>query len=87
MPGLTPDAQVLAYSAGCPRQIIRYKDKVYGLQCHLEITKEGIATMIKECPDDLKPSTYTQTQEQLLANDYQSINALMIQMLDKLIQQ
>lgn len=87
MPGITPQAQILAYSAGCPRQIIRYTNKVYGLQCHLEITKEGIATMIDACPDDLKPSTYTQTKDQLLSNDYQSINGLMILILDKLIQQ
>lgn len=84
MPGLTPDSQVLASSAGCPRQIIRYKDNVYGLQCHLEITKDGIETMINECPDDLRPSKFTQTKEQLLANNYYSINALMIQILDKL---
>lgn len=85
MPGLTPQAQILAYSAGCPRQIIRYSDKVYGFQCHLEITKDGIETMINACPDDLKPSTYTQTKEQLFANDYKSINGLMINMLDKFI--
>lgn len=84
MPGLTADAQILAYSTGCPRQIIKYKKNVYGLQCHLEITKDGIATMIEACPDDLKPSTYTQNKEQLLANDYQSINTLMIKMLDSL---
>lgn len=85
MPGLTADAELLAYSAGCPRQIIRYKKNVYGLQCHLEITKNGIATMIKECSDDLKPSAYTQNKEQIMANDYESINSLMIKILDKLI--
>lgn len=85
MPGLTPDSQILAYSAGCPRQIIRYKKNVYGLQCHLEITHEGIKTMIDACPDDLKPSTYTQTKQQLLANDYQSINNLMIEILNTMI--
>jgi GMP synthase (glutamine-hydrolysing) len=62
MPGLTKESALLAYSAGCPRQIIRYSPLVYGFQCHLEITKEGIEEMIKACPEDLKPSLYTQSQ-------------------------
>ncbi len=85
MPGLTADAQILATSAGCPRQIIKYDKHVYGFQCHMEITKEGIATMIEACPDDLKPSKYTQTVQQLFAHDYDSINRGMIKILDRLI--
>ncbi len=36
MPGLTKDAMIIAYSEGCPRQIIEYSDLVYGFQCHME---------------------------------------------------
>lgn len=32
MPGLTNDAEILAISEGCPRQIVRYTPKVYGFQ-------------------------------------------------------
>ncbi len=38
MPGMTAEATLLAYSAGCPQQIIRYAPFIYGFQCHLEIT-------------------------------------------------
>jgi GMP synthase (glutamine-hydrolysing) len=84
MPGETENSVLLAYSEGCPRQVIRYTPKVYGFQCHLEITKEGIETMIDACPGDLAPSKYTQTKEQLLSNDYQAINDYMIKILNRL---
>lgn len=86
MPGLTEEAVILAYSAGCPRQIVRYQPLVYGFQCHLEITKEGIESMIKAVPEDLRPSPYTQNQKELLIQDYGSINDLMIHLLNRFVQ-
>jgi GMP synthase (glutamine-hydrolysing) len=86
MPGLTEDSAVLAASAGCPRQIVRYAPNVYGFQCHLEITLEGIKTMIEAVPEDLKPSKFTQTKEELLSQDYEAINNMMIELLDRLTQ-
>ena len=85
MPGLTQNSQILAYSAGCPRQIIRYSDKIYGLQCHLEITKEGMETLIAACPQDLQPSTFTQSQKEILTQDYNIINNTMFKLLERLI--
>lgn len=85
MPGATPTAVLLATSQGCPQQAFRYQDKVYGLQFHMEITREGIETMIKACPDDLKPSLFTQTAENILTQDFDSINNQMQQILDRLV--
>lgn len=85
MPGVSKGASILAYSEGCPRQIIRYQPLVYGFQCHLEMTLEGIETMLKAVPHDLKPSKYTQNKETLLKQDYESINQLMLKLLDKLL--
>ena len=85
MPGLTKDAVLLGFSEGCPRQIIRYKPNVYGFQCHLEITLDGVKTMIKAVPEDLNPSKYTQTENELLNNDYQSINETMYKLLDRMV--
>jgi GMP synthase (glutamine-hydrolysing) len=82
MPGLTATSEILAVSAGCPRQIIKYSSRLYGFQCHLEITREGIKDMIKACPNDLRPSLYTQSESELLGEDYSSINAHMIRILD-----
>lgn len=85
MPGLTKESIVLAYSEGCPRQIIRYKKFVYGFQCHLEITHEGIKTMIEAVPEDLKPSKYTQNSAELLQHDYNLINQTMVKILERLM--
>ncbi|MBX9620902.1 MAG: homoserine O-succinyltransferase [Alphaproteobacteria bacterium] len=85
MPGETKDSIILAYSQGCPRQALRYGPKVYGFQCHLEITKEGIQEMIKACPGDLKPSRFTQTSTELLEQDYGAVNQLMLKILDRLV--
>src|SRR5579862_1536272 len=35
MPGVPAGSTILAYSEGCPRQVIRYNERVYGLQCHM----------------------------------------------------
>lgn len=87
MPGLTTESEVLAFSEGCPRQIVRYTPMVYGFQCHFEFTTEAIAGMIKNCSDELalyagKP--YIQSEKQLLANDYSEMNELLFGMLDYL---
>lgn len=85
MPGMNEESILLAYSEGCPRQIIRYKPLVYGLQCHLEIDLDGIKTMIEAVPEDLAPSKYTQTKDELLAQDYTSINGVMVELLNRLV--
>lgn len=85
MPGETKESVILAHSQGCPRQILRYAPKVYGFQCHLEITKEGIQEMIRACPGDLKPSRFTQTPDELLEQNYGAVNQLMIKILDRLV--
>ena len=85
MPGETADSVVLAYSEGCPRQILRYAPKIYGFQCHLEIPLEDAKKMIVACPEDFKPSRFTQPAAELINEDFASINNLMIQLLDRLI--
>ncbi len=85
MPGLTSDSILLAFSAGCPRQIIRYKPLVYGFQCHLEITLPGMKDLIDHVPGDLKTSKYTQTKDELIAQDYASINHTMIEILNRFV--
>jgi GMP synthase (glutamine-hydrolysing) len=83
MPGLGEDSVVLATSAGCPRQIVRYSPRLYGFQCHLEITREGIETMTLAVPEDLAPSRFTQSRQELIAQDYVSIHTKMIAILNR----
>lgn len=85
MPGHTDQSVLLAASQGCPVQAYRYGPRAYGFQFHMEITKTGIQDLINHAPDDLKPSRFTQSQEDLLQNDYISINEKMFILLDRLI--
>ena len=45
MSGLLPSFKVLAESQGCPRQIVKFMNMVYGFQCHLEFTKQSVAEL------------------------------------------
>jgi GMP synthase (glutamine-hydrolysing) len=85
MPGETENSVVLAYSEGCPRQIVRYDTFVYGFQCHMEITNSGIKAMIDACPGDFVSSRFTQNPQTLLQQSYDPINQAMVKILDRLI--
>ncbi len=85
MPGLTQESTLLAYSQGCPRQIVRYTPKVYGFQCHFEFTKKAIEDMIQNCGHELeagKNASYIQSAEVLREQDYQGINQLLYNFLN-----
>lgn len=83
MAGLPEGATVLGYSAGCPHQIIRFKKRVYGLQCHFEMSFEVAKKLIEHCPEDLKPAPFTQNKEQILAADFGTFNGMMMTILDR----
>jgi GMP synthase (glutamine-hydrolysing) len=84
MPGIPEDGVLLAKSEGCPRQIFRVGDRIYGFQCHFELTKELIEGMIKHCPEDLAPGSFIRSEQELLESDYSKINAKMNTVLDYL---
>jgi GMP synthase (glutamine-hydrolysing) len=84
MPGIADGIELLAKSEGCPRQIFRFGDRVYGFQCHFELTKELVEGMVKHCGGDLKPGKYVMTPDQLMTLDYSKINAQMDKVLDYL---
>ncbi len=88
MPGLTPEAQVLAVSAGCPRQIVKYGPKIYGFQCHFEFTREAVEGMIQNCAQELeehKNLPYIQDAGSLRAYDYKDMNRLLFDFLDRFV--
>ena len=85
MPGLTTDSEVLAYSKGCPRQIVRYTPKIYGFQCHFEFTPEAIEGMIKNCANELESHeslSYVENAQQLRSHNYEAMNKLLFKFLD-----
>lgn len=87
MPGLTEEAKVLAYSRGCPRQVVKYSPKIYGFQCHFEFSLEAIKGMIENSTEELeeyKDLPYVQTSEELLFHDYSEMNNKLFTFLDYL---
>lgn len=87
MPGLTPDAQIIASSRGCPRQIVRYGPLLYGFQCHLEFKTEVIELLIEASEDELgklRDRKYVQKALELQAFDYAEMNEMLYKFLDKL---
>lgn len=89
MPGLTTDSKVLAFSEGCPRQIVSYSKIVYGFQCHMEITKEVAELLIRADAEILKNNSkykFVQTPEDIRDYDYQEMNNKLKIFLDKLIE-
>ena len=87
MPGLTPECKVLAASEGCPRQIIAYSNRVYGFQCHLELTAEVVELLIAHDKDILLNNThhrFIQKLEEILNYDYTEMNDRLCLLMDKL---
>ena len=87
MPGLTPESKILAVSAGCPRQIVRYARTIYGFQCHFEFTSEAIEGMIENNSHELeqyKTLPYIENAEQLRAHDFTEMNNFLFNFLDAL---
>lgn len=87
MPGLPPNSQVLAVSAGCPRQIVKYADLVYGFQCHMELHAELVELLIQAETDLLIKSqqhTYIQPPDQIRNFDYTEMNSKLFDFLDRL---
>ena len=90
MPGLTPQAKVLAYSEGCPRQIVQYGERIYGFQCHMELTPEVVELLIEHSQNDLRRAAefrFVETAEKLRSHDYQEMNQVLFSFLDKLVAQ
>jgi len=87
MPGLTPEAKIIAYSEGCPHQIVEYGKRVYGFQCHMEFDREVVELLIANAApalETLAHHRFVQQAEALRQNDYSDMNAKLFIFLDKL---
>jgi GMP synthase (glutamine-hydrolysing) len=82
-----PDGALrLASSRGCANQAFAFRDKVVGLQFHLESTKESIRELLRNCGDELVGGKYIQTAEEILSGEdnVEGINEAMSSLLDRL---
>ena len=85
MPGLTPEAVVLAVSDGCPRQIVRFAEYVYAFQTHMEFTREIIAAGLEAVGGEIRAEgRFVRTAEQLRSYDYTEMNRLLSTFLDEM---
>ena len=90
MPGLTPDATLIAYSEGCPRQIVEYSKLVYGFQCHMEFNHDVVELLVAHSEGELATlfdHKYVQQPDALKQNDYSQMNQMLFVFLDRLVQE
>jgi GMP synthase (glutamine-hydrolysing) len=88
MPGLTGEATVLAVSEGCPRQIVEYTPRVYGFQCHMELTLAEVELLIAASTTELRGKAgcpFVQQPARLRANSYADMNRKLYAFLDALV--
>ncbi len=73
-------------SDACRNQFYIFKDRVVGLQFHLEVTEQLLENMIVNGADEIVPARYIQTAEQLRNGSCHTkrTNELMFSLLDEL---
>ena len=65
----------IAESEACRNQAFVYDNNIIGLQFHMEITKESIETMLKNCKDQLTAGPYIQTVEKITRGMRRNVSA------------
>jgi len=77
---LPPGATPIAASEGCPNQAFQIGRNGVGLQFHLETTPESAAQIVAHCREELVPSSFVQTETEILSSlpeRCQAINQVM----------
>ena len=78
----------LARSRGCENQAFQLNRHVIGLQFHLEMTPEGVRSIVESCRHELVPGSYIQSAKRMLhtsSRRYRAINQLMSDVLEYLL--
>jgi GMP synthase (glutamine-hydrolysing) len=79
-------ARLLASSAACRNQGFIYKDRVVGLQFHLEVTRSGAAVLVENCGGELKTDDFVAPPQETLSAQapFEKSHDLMIKLLERL---
>ena len=83
---LPPGCAHLIRSEACVNQAFGCRDRVIGLQFHLEVTPASVQALIDHCGHELVPASFIQTAEQLRAPSgrFDPIHRQMAALLDHL---
>jgi GMP synthase-like glutamine amidotransferase len=57
----------LLRSEGCAAQGFMVDDRILGLQCHLEPTRQGVLDLLANCRADMTPGPWVQSEEEIIA--------------------
>ncbi len=76
---LPKEAVLLATNQACYNQAFVYRDRVFGFQFHLENTPQIINDLLENCADEMFPSQYVLTPEEIQSGSVyiEQDNALM----------
>ena len=81
-----PDGAIpLARSEACENQAFVFRERVLGLQFHLEVTSAGIQQLIEHCGAELVEGPFIQKAEALRAGEerFAEINQTLASILDR----
>jgi GMP synthase-like glutamine amidotransferase len=83
---LPEETNHLAFSAACRNQIFLAREKVMGIQCHFEISVQGVIRMIENGRNEIVPGNYVQSENEILAamDHVEQNNRIMYSILDRL---
>lgn len=81
-----PGAVHLATSTACAQQAFLYRERVLGLQFHLETTPEAARALITHCGDEIDGGPFVQDAVSILADParFARVNTLMHRILDRM---
>jgi GMP synthase-like glutamine amidotransferase len=84
--GLPHGSRLIAASVGCRNQGFIHGDRVIGLQFHMEVTEQGVRSLVQHCRQELTDSMFVQSESEILDVDapYDQNHQLMGRLLDHL---
>ncbi|MBN1294642.1 MAG: type 1 glutamine amidotransferase [Candidatus Latescibacteria bacterium] len=84
---IPPGSTITAKTGSCVNQAFEYNKSTFGLQFHLESTKESVGGLVENCKDDIVPGPFVQKPEIMILSEsnFKMINTYMITFLDSII--
>ncbi|MDT3700393.1 MAG: type 1 glutamine amidotransferase [Thermincola sp.] len=83
---LPPGALLMATSEACLNQAFLYKDRVLGLQFHLEVDQESLSSLLENCRAELVNGPFIQADRQIRSaeDSLMEIEIILWKVLDKM---